>query len=115
MDRNRKVAVIGVGISNRPLIRYISSLGRHVTAFDRMSEDNPKLIAIQAGFQEEGVHLDWRTGTDYLSDLKRFDLIFRTPLLQPYAPELVQARQEVRRLRLRWKFLWRFVRRRSTV
>ena len=29
----KKVAVMGVGISNRPLIRYIHSLGANITAF----------------------------------------------------------------------------------
>ena len=39
----RKAAVIGVGISNTPLIRWLVSLGCKVTACDKMNADDPVL------------------------------------------------------------------------
>ena len=39
----KKAAVIGVGISNTPLIRWLVSLGCKVTACDKMTSDDPVL------------------------------------------------------------------------
>jgi len=32
---NKRVAVLGIGISNTPLIKYLARLGVDITAFDR--------------------------------------------------------------------------------
>ena len=41
--RGKRIAVLGIGISNRPLIRYISDLGGHITAFDKLPAGDPVL------------------------------------------------------------------------
>ena len=89
----RRVAVLGVGISNRPLIRYLHSLGADITAFDALSADDPVLIKTITAFEEEGICLNWSCGADYLSLLPdgRFDLIFRTPRMRPDLPEIIAA------------------------
>ncbi|MBN2853494.1 MAG: UDP-N-acetylmuramoyl-L-alanine--D-glutamate ligase, partial [Clostridia bacterium] len=35
--KGKKVAAIGLGISNRPLLRYLAQLGVDITGFDRYS------------------------------------------------------------------------------
>jgi len=89
----RKVAVLGVGISNRPLIRYIHSLGADITAFDALPENDPVLQKTRFAFEEEGISLKWSCGSDYLSHLADagFDLIFRTPKMRPDLPEIREA------------------------
>jgi len=86
----RKVAVLGVGISNRPLIRYIHSLGAVITAFDALPDNDPVLLKSRMTFEEEGIFFNWSCGSDYLSSLADggFDLIFRTPKMRPDVPEI---------------------------
>lgn len=91
--KGKKVAVMGVGISNRPLIRYIYSLGADITAFDALEADDIVLSKTMANFKEEGININWSVGKDYMSGLKNtdFDYIFRTPKIRNDKPELVDA------------------------
>ena len=36
---NKKISVIGMGISNRPLIKYLIEYGADVTAYDRRTKE----------------------------------------------------------------------------
>jgi len=89
----RKVAVLGVGISNRPLIRYFHSLGAVITAFDSLPSDDPVLLKSRSALEDEGILLDWSCGPDYLTSLPSggYDLIFRTPKMRPDIPEIREA------------------------
>ena len=91
--RGKRIAVLGVGISNRPLIRYIAGLGGSITAFDKLSAGDPVLSQTRQSFESEGILLDWSVGSDYLSRLKGFDLIFRTPKMRWDLPELRAERE----------------------
>lgn len=44
---NKKVAVVGIGISNIPLIRFLVQLGAKVTAFDKKDEDSLGDIGVE--------------------------------------------------------------------
>lgn len=84
--KKKTVAVIGIGVSNRPLIEALLRAGVRVTACDRKSrealgEEAAALEALGAGL---------RLGGDYLSGLDQ-DVIFRTPGLRPDVPELAAA------------------------
>ena len=35
----KNISVIGVGISNRPLIKYLAEAGANVTAYDKRTKD----------------------------------------------------------------------------
>ncbi|MGM9661869.1 MAG: UDP-N-acetylmuramoyl-L-alanine--D-glutamate ligase [Oscillospiraceae bacterium] len=82
----KSVAVIGVGVSNTPLIRLLRSHGIAVTACDKKSRE--ALGAAAEELEAMGVRL--RLGEGYLRDLKE-DVIFRTPGLRPDVPELQAA------------------------
>ncbi|HHU11981.1 MAG TPA: UDP-N-acetylmuramoyl-L-alanine--D-glutamate ligase [Clostridiaceae bacterium] len=90
----KRVAVLGVGISNRPLLVWLGRLGVQVEAFDRLPADDPYLLRSKAWLEERGVTPVWHVGEHYLDALHGFDLIFRTPRMQPDEPALVRARLE---------------------
>lgn len=82
----RKVAVIGLGISNTPLIEYLHNLNAIVTAFDKRTEEaiNQDLLN---KIKEYGMNTS--LGEKYLEKLVDFDIIFRTPGCRPDLPEIV--------------------------
>lgn len=84
--RNKTVAVIGIGVSNRPLIELLLSRGVAVTACDK--KDRATLGAPAEELVGKGCRL--RLGPDYLKDLTE-DVIFRTPGMRSDLPELNAA------------------------
>jgi len=86
--RGKTVAVIGIGVSNQPLIRLLRSRGIAVTACDRKSREALGVVAEE--LEAAGVKL--RLGEDYLEGLTE-DIIFRTPGMRPDLPQLTAAVQ----------------------
>ena len=84
--RNKTVAVIGIGVSNRPLIELLLSRGVAVTACDK--KDRAALGVLAEELEGKGCRL--RLGPDYLKNLTE-DVIFRTPGMRPDLPELNAA------------------------
>ena len=84
--KNKTVAVIGIGVSNEPLIRLLLERGIAVTACDK--KDRTALGALGDELEAAGCHL--QLGEGYLQGLKQ-DVIFRTPGMRPDLPELVEA------------------------
>ena len=86
--RNRKVALIGLGISNIPLLDYLYNLQAKVTVFDdRSIEDIPKDIMDKI----TRYTFEFSFGENNLAKLNGFDLIFRSPSCMPTRKELKQA------------------------
>ena len=83
---SKTVAVIGIGVSNRPLIELLLSRGVAVTACDK--KDRAALGPLAEELEGKGCRL--RLGPDYLKDLTE-DVIFRTPGMRPDLPELTAA------------------------
>ena len=84
--RHKTVAVIGIGVSNRPLIEALLKHGISVTACDRKER---AALGKEATYLESlgaALHL----GADYLKGLNQ-DIIFKTPGLRPDVPELERA------------------------
>lgn len=84
----RHAVVVGIGISNMPLIRYLLSKGAAVTACDRKSAADLGERAVE--LKQLGVALS--TGEGYLAPLADHDLIFLTPGMPKHLPEIVAAR-----------------------
>ena len=84
--RGKTVAVIGIGVSNQPLIDVLLSYGIEVTACDRKSRE--ELGVLGDTLTSKGAKL--RLGADYLQNLRE-DIIFRTPGMRPDLPELQAA------------------------
>jgi len=85
--RGKRIAVIGVGVSNRPLIELLLRGGCNVTARDKA--DREKLGAF--GDLAESLGCKFRLGEDYLGELSE-EVIFRTPGLHPFTKELAEAK-----------------------
>ncbi len=84
--KGRSVTVIGMGVSNVPLIKMLLRAGVDVTVRDKAS---PEKVAEQVQELESlGAHTI--LGAGYLQDLHE-DVIFRTPGLSPNTPELAEA------------------------
>ena len=84
--RGKTVSVIGIGVSNRPLIRLLLERGVAVTARDRKSREALGIL----GAELEALGCRLVLGEDYLKDLAE-DIIFRTPGMRPDLPELRSA------------------------
>ena len=85
--RGRKVAVIGLGVSNIPLIDYLHDLKSEVTFFDgREIDDIDKSIVDKI----VNYGMSFSFGKGYLDKLVGFDIIFRSPSCLPTVPELVE-------------------------
>jgi len=85
----KRVVVVGVGVSNMSLIRYLRRKGALVTACDRKSE--AELGERAAELRRLGVSLC--TGPGYLAPLAQHDLIFLTPGIPKHLPEITAARE----------------------
>ena len=84
--RDKQVAVVGAGISNRPLIRLLADAGVSVTVYDRSDS-----AALGAFFDElSAAGVTFRLGDGYLDGLEG-DVIFRTPGMHPAHPALQKA------------------------
>lgn len=85
----KQIAVIGLGVSNRPLVRLLLEYGCTVTGCDRTPRE--KLDDEVLELEKLGCTL--KTGDDYLTDIQA-DLVFRTPGMHPNNPALVALREK---------------------
>ena len=85
--KHKRVAVIGIGVSNTPLIHMLLRSGIDVTACDKSSAE--ALGGVAEELESLGAHL--QLGDGYLEGLDQ-DVIFRTPGLRPDVPALETAR-----------------------
>ena len=86
--RGKKIAVLGLGVSNQPLVRLLLSFGCTVTGCDR----TPREKLDEAVLELERLGCALRLGEDYLEKLEA-DIVFRTPGMHPNHPALVSLRQ----------------------
>ena len=86
--KKKRIAVIGIGVSNLPLIELLSGHGCDVTACDmrtreQMGEEAERLEKLGAKL---------KLGPDYLEGLDQ-DILFRTPGLMPFEEHLEAAKE----------------------
>ena len=81
----RRVAIIGLGVSNIPLIEYMHEVGAETVVFDQRDIDHipSELISKVICYD-----MEYSLGEDYLSKLVDFDIIFRSPSCLPTEPAL---------------------------
>lgn len=83
--KNRKVAIIGLGVSNIPLLDYMNEKEARVTVFDDRTIDKIPMEALEKIRKYE---INSYLGEDSLKNLKGFDIIFRSPSCMPTREEL---------------------------
>ncbi len=86
--RGKRVAVLGLGVSNRPLARLLLAHGARVLGCDmaERAQLEPEVLELE----RRGMAL--KLGPDYLRDIEA-DVAFRTPGLHPDRPELQALRR----------------------
>ena len=87
--RGKNIAVLGLGVSNRPLVRLLLGYGCTVTGCDRTPRE--KLDDEVLELEKMGCTL--RLGDSYLDNLTA-DLVFRTPGMHSENPALVSLREK---------------------
>ena len=85
--QGKRIIVLGLGVSNRPLVRLMLRYGCSVVGCDRTPRE--KLDAEVLELESLGCEL--RLGDSYLENLTG-DMVFRTPGMHPEKPELVALR-----------------------
>lgn len=84
--RGKRIAVLGLGVSNRPLVRLLLEYGCTVTGCDKSTAPDDELAEL------ERLGCTLKLGEGYLEDLDA-ELVFRTPGMHPGSPALATLRQ----------------------
>ena len=87
--RGKRVAVVGLGISNLPLIDFLLAHGARVTGRDQKTRD--ALGETATALEQKGVRL--RLGEGYLDEMDE-PIVFRSPGLRPDLPQFCEAVQK---------------------
>ena len=85
----KKIAVLGLGVSNRPLVRLLLEFGCDVTGCDRTPRE--KLDQEVLDLETAGCKLS--LGEGYLDGIQA-DLVFRTPGMHPGNPAIVALKEK---------------------
>lgn len=86
--KSSKIAILGLGVSNIPLLEYLHNLGCDVVVFNTKPLDKnliDKLNVYKIKYYNEENAFDYLHG---------FDIIFRSPSILPTRKELVIAKEE---------------------
>lgn len=83
---NKRVTVVGIGVSNIPLIDFLLSFGAKVTACDR--KDFEKLGDIAKTLEQKGIKLS--LGNTYIDNIEA-DFVFRSPGIRNDIPQFQKA------------------------
>ena len=87
--KGKRIAVLGIGVSNRPLIRMLLARGLTVLACDKTPRE--KLDDEVLDLERMGAAL--HVGDGYLDGVQA-DVVFRTPGMHPDIPALRQLRED---------------------
>ena len=88
--KGKKIAFIGVGVTNTDCIRLFAKKDAEVSVLDRKSRE--QLGALADEFEQSGIRLV--LGDGYLDGLTGYDAVFRAPGMYFHHPALEKARQE---------------------
>ncbi len=86
----KRTAVVGLGVTNTALIRYLAKQGARISVRDRKTPD--QLAGEREAFAD--LRLDWQLGSGYLDGLLDYDAVFLSPGVPKTLPalEVLQGR-----------------------
>ncbi|MBE7031003.1 MAG: UDP-N-acetylmuramoyl-L-alanine--D-glutamate ligase [Ruminococcaceae bacterium] len=84
----KRVSVVGLGVSNRPLLKFLTDMGALVTGCDKRETFDEKTMQYM---QDNTVCL--HLGEDYLDHFDKCDFIIKTPGLRRDLPQFRAAQQ----------------------
>ncbi len=88
--RGKRVAIIGLGVSNIPLIDYLHDLGANVEIFDQRDLEELDKSAVE---KINKYNFKITTGKSALHFLRGFNIIFRSPSCLPTTLQLVSEQK----------------------
>lgn len=89
MITGKKVAVLGLGVSNLPAVEFLHNHGAVVTGCDKNTREN---------FDDKTYEyltkycVSLQFGENYLDNLTEYDILLKSPGIKPYLPEIQSAR-----------------------
>jgi len=86
--KQSNIAILGLGVSNIPLLEYLYELGSNITVFNTKELDN---ILIE---KLDNLNVKYYIGENALDNLNGFDIIFRSPSILPTRKELIKAKEK---------------------
>lgn len=86
--KDKKISVVGIGISNTPVITMLAKLGAKVSAFDK----NEKSALGDVVRELEALSVNLVCGEHYLDDISA-DIVIKTPGMRFDNPALVKAKE----------------------
>lgn len=90
-DFSKKIAILGFGIENKALLEWLIKRGtRDITICDKSQVLSSKLKT-QNKFKITNIKL--QTGENYLKNLDKFDIVFRTPGISILHSEIKKAKK----------------------
>ena len=81
--QGKRILVLGLGVSNRPLVKWLLQAGLDVTGCDAAARETADAAVLEL----EALGAKLKLGPDYLEGLEG-DVIFRTPGMRPDRPEI---------------------------
>ncbi len=90
MIAGKKVAVLGLGVSNLPAIEFLHKHGAVITGCDKNTEDS---------FDKDTFSFllskctKLQLGENYLENLCDYDILLKSPGIRPFLPEIEKARE----------------------
>jgi len=85
--KNKRIAIIGMGISNIPLVDYFYKYDAKVTAFDNRDKEKIDKNVIE---KLDNYKINYYFGENTLDHLVGFDYIFRAPSCRPDTPQIAK-------------------------
>ena len=84
--KNKKIAVLGLGVSNIPAIEYLNKLGAHIYA-----HDSKETLSENCRNIEKLENIEFLLGDKCFSGLNEVDYILRSPGVKPFITEIEEA------------------------
>lgn len=88
--KGKKVAIIGMGVSNLPLLDYFYEKAAKVTVFDNKEKEEIDKSIIE---KLDRYRFNYFFGKENLENLKGFDIIFRSPSCMPFIKQLAEEQE----------------------
>ena len=86
----KNIAIIGLGVSNIPLLEYFYNLDCKISVFDNREKEE---ISQEVLEQIEKYSVEYYGGKNNLENLKGYNIIFRSPSVMPYRKELKEEEE----------------------
>ena len=86
----KKVAVLGLGVSNLPALDFLDECGAVITACDKTPADKFDEDVLR---KIQKLSDEYYLGEDYLDHLEGQDIILKSPGIKPSLPQIAEAKK----------------------